>query len=73
MKIPIVLISGKGKTKEQLVDEVWNAFQKYFKVRKKVEEKCRRKSSRDKAIEKLIKNGWINGNEEPNSPKGFSF
>lgn len=36
MKRLICLISGQGKTKEQLAREVWEAFQKYQEVSARV-------------------------------------
>ena len=48
MKIPIIITSAKGKTKEQLVDEIWNAIKKFKRIEKKVLKNYYQKSSQKK-------------------------
>lgn len=45
MKKLVALISTKGKTSRQATKEVWDAFQKFNKVRKQVEETTREQES----------------------------
>ncbi|MFH2013407.1 MAG: hypothetical protein ABIJ17_00325 [Patescibacteria group bacterium] len=43
MKIPIILTSTKGKTKEQLAKEVISAIKKFKKAKEKAEKKAQSK------------------------------
>lgn len=61
MKIPIILISTKGKTKEGLLKEFKTAWKKFFAVKKRIEEKEKR--SFNTKIEKL--NELSHKNPEP--------
>lgn len=45
MKTPIILISAKGKTKEQFLKECREAIRNFLKVKQEVEQKKHQESS----------------------------
>ena len=54
MKKLIALISPVGKSKEQLVDEAYEAMQKYFKVEKEVLADVEKEQAPRKSAEELM-------------------
>lgn len=62
MKIPIILISTEGKTKEQLEKEFMTAWKKFLEVKKKIEEE-KKKEDFEKETKKL--NELSRKNPEP--------